>query len=363
MNVPLSVIFAAIAADAFLILACSALVVATRASRLKAERRTAARLGPLRPLLLEVAAEDDPEGESLRRLQGLGDEDWAALAPVAIGLVGKVRGGAKEALASLIDAHGSTGWAFRALFSRRASERARAAEMIGSLGHVELAPRLLPLLKDRRTDVRIVAARALGQLRSPAAASGLIEAAVGRHPVPRGIAAHALLRIGVPACPALTAALSSADWNLRSLAADVLGRIGALSSAGELGKLAGSDPVLAVRVSAVGALGRLGLPGWTGELVQAAGRQHEPQLREVAVEALGSVGTPEAAKALGLLMADPDLRLGARAAARLARLGPLGRAVLEQATAARKASSSEATRAATQARAALALAAIGRVAR
>jgi HEAT repeat protein len=206
--------------------------------------------------------------------------------------------------------------------------------------------------------VRAVAARSLGRLRCAEATEELIEA-FGRRLIPRGIVSQALLRIGPPGVAGLSQALSATDPGTRSLAADVLGRIGALSVAPQLAKLAEDDPALSARVSAVEALGRFGLREWTGPILQAAGRQQPEQLREAAVEALGSIGTEEASSALGLLMGDPDLRVGARAAARLAEVGPFGRAALDQASSSTP-TGEQATRAAAQARAALALLSLGR---
>lgn len=361
MRVPAGLVYAVIAAEALLVLACVAVLVGTRARRLRAERAAELRARPLRPLLLEVASEDDPGGSSLARLQALGQKDWEAIASSAIGLLGKVKGSSKETIATLVDAHGSTGRAFQALFSPRAGERAQAAEVIGSLGHEELAPRLMPLLADRRRDVRQVAARSLGQLRHAAGAGELLAAAGGRNPLPRGVIGHALVRIGSPAGPALIEALSSRDARLRSLAAEVLGRTGALSSAEKLAELADNDPEPSVRLSSVESLGRFGLPEWTEPLVRAAGRQNPPALREAAVEALGSVATPEAASALGMLTADEDRRVGARAAACLAAMGPFGRAALESALAGEGSGDEPRERAAAQARAALARLAIGQL--
>lgn len=358
MKVPLAVIWAAIGVDGFLLISFTTLVVASRALRLKRERTAARRLAPLRPLLLEVASEDDPQAGSLRRLQSLGPDDWEALVPAAAGLLGKLRGSSKQQIASLLDAHGSTARAYGDLFARRATRRARAAEMIGSLGHEELAPRLLRLLEDKRHDVRLVAARALGQLRSADASAGLIAAAGERSPIPRGVLGHALLRIGHRAVPELTRALSSPDWRRRSLAADLLGRLGALSAAEQLAGLASDDPALSVRVGAVEALGRFGLPEWLGPLAGAAGRKNPSRLREAAVEALSGVATPEAVSVLGSLTGDGDIRVGAKAAVSLASLGPLGRAALERVLSA-DLDDEEKARAAAQARGALALVAAG----
>jgi hypothetical protein len=108
VKVPLPVLFAAIAVDALFIFSCAGLVVGTRMMRLRAGRQAERRLVSLRPLLLEMAAEDDLNSDRLRALQKLGPHDWKALAPIAMGLVGQVTGASKEALASLIDAHGST---------------------------------------------------------------------------------------------------------------------------------------------------------------------------------------------------------------------------------------------------------------
>lgn len=359
MRVPLPLLYAVIAAEALLILALTALVVASRARRMRTERAVELRVRPLRPLLLEVAAEDDPAGSSLASLQALGEQDWEALAPSAIGLLAKLRGSSKEAVASLVDAHGSTGKAYRALFSPKARERAEAAEVIGSLGHEELAPRLVPLLGDRRGDVRQVAARSLGLLRHAGGTEALLATASGRNSVPRGVVGHALLRIGPPVVPVLREALSQGDAPQRSLAAELLGRLGALSAAARLAELADEDPELSVRLSSVQSLGRFGLGEWIEPLIRAAGRASPPALREAAVEALGSVGTPEAASALAMLTGDENRRIGARAAACLAALGPLGRAALERAIAGEKSGDERLERAAAQARGALALQRVG----
>ena len=47
----------------------------------------------VRPLLLEVLAEDDPDPDAVQRLVRLGRSQWRAAEPMLITMLGKVRGG------------------------------------------------------------------------------------------------------------------------------------------------------------------------------------------------------------------------------------------------------------------------------
>jgi len=101
----------------------------------------------VRPLLLEVLADDDADPDAVQRLARLGRSQWRAAEPMLITMLGKVRGGARDALIEVLAARGALGRAAEQTRSRSLLTRCRAAEMLGAARRVEYVPTLTRLLE------------------------------------------------------------------------------------------------------------------------------------------------------------------------------------------------------------------------
>ncbi len=141
---------------------------------------------------------------------------------------------------------------------------------------------------------------AIGELVTALADSGAPETPDIQYlgPRVRDMASDALVRIGAPAVPALTKAVSSKDETVRAAAAATLGKLGpaAMSSVSALeGGM--NDPQEPVRLAAVRALARLGIdPNRVVPLLAKASRTERGSLIA-------------SAAAAGLYDADPEGRL------------------------------------------------------
>lgn len=114
----------------------------------------------------------------------------------------------------------------------------------------------------------------------------------------------------------LVRCLSDDDWTVRSMAADLLGDIGASETVDALISRI-DDEHDAVRLSAVAALGQIGDARATDALVVAFDNDEDGFVRRWAAESLGEIGTPEATAilvaALGAEEVDPLAEEGIRA--------------------------------------------------
>lgn len=107
--------------------------------------------------------------------------------------------------------------------------RVAVASALRDLADTSAAPCLLPFLTDQDPDVRCAVASALGRIGGPAAAKPLADALSlpGQPLLVRRALAAALVRTAHPeAQPALLAALSDVDPQVRGYAAEALGHIG-----------------------------------------------------------------------------------------------------------------------------------------
>lgn len=316
---------------ALLAVACAAgalgvAVACSRAGRSVRNMLRAKVTASLRPVLFEVATAEVPDPQLMARLAGLGRRQWSALEPDILRLMAKVRGGSRDALAELLARRGAAERALRRLGSRWASRRARAAYTLGLLQAAEAAPYLRRMLADRSGLARRVAAEALGFIGDRASVADLLRAPSSGRPVPAPVVAGAVLRIGPSAIGAVTEALYGPDPVVAELAADLAGRLGALTAVPRLRQLVASGP-MAVRIAAAGSLGHIGAPSATGELLAALG--HGPRdLCLAALRALGQVGDQRAAPAVGQLLTHQDARVAAAAAETLLQLGEAGREAL-----------------------------------
>ncbi|MFF3767564.1 HEAT repeat domain-containing protein [Streptomyces sp. NPDC001922] len=305
-------------------------IVGVRLLRLVRERRRARLTAPLRILLIELTCEDEAEETAAaRQLAGLDRRRWAALEPMASALLGKVTGRARTALVGVFERHGAVEQARARLRRHGSVGRARAAELLGSLGHREAAPALIPLLHSRDPDLRATAARALGRLGDSGAVPALLDCLSGRRRVPPPVVTEALVGLGPDAEGAIAAGLRHSDALARAVAVEALAATGSPAQTDALAAALTGDPSPEVRVRAARALGTIGAPGGLEPLLEAVDPAHPTVLRATAAEALGSVGAAGTAPRLRALLADPAHRVAAAAATALDRLGPAGRHELE----------------------------------
>jgi len=307
-------------------------IVTRRLIGLLGERRRSGLAASLRPHVLALVAADTPDPAVMARLTALDEAGWRALEPTFVSFLGKLRGGARDALVDLLVARGVVARAERDACRRGAVRRCRAAYLLGALRHRESVPTLLRLVYDRDAEVRRVAARALGQVGDARGCRPLLRALVGRRRVPASEAAGALLLLERTADVELVAAATeSRDAFARAVVAEVLGLRGAVAASGALVALLDGDPSDEVRIRAAGALGRLGAPGALHPLRRAL-RASDPSLRATAARALGDLGAHEAVPDLATALGDPVTQVAGNAAAALAGLGERGREALRQAS-------------------------------
>ncbi|RZU51833.1 HEAT repeat protein [Krasilnikovia cinnamomea] len=299
----------------------AALIRVIRTVRQRRQDRLAA--GPRRALLAFVADSGESGADELLAIP---PRAWQAVEPVAVELLGKVRGDAHLALTEVFQRRGVGDRALAQLTSADPVRRARAAETLGHLRRLHAVPQICALLDDRQPDVRVVAARALGTIGEPAAAVPLLAALT--RPVPAHLVAHALARIGAGAVPALEAALSQPEPLVRATALDALGLIGATGSVPVINDLLHGEADEDVRLAAVRALGRLGGRSAVAPLLAATEPGNSDTLRAAAARALGDIGAASAGKDLARLMADPAYPVAHEAAQALRRIGPAGLAHL-----------------------------------
>ena len=158
-------------------------VAAARALRQWLDQRRERLAAVPRRALLAYLADGGPEDELAPLVQMPGPQ-WRALEPSATALLAKVRGETREALVTLFERRGMGDRALRDLSRRARVRRARAAELLGSLGRHDAVPALAALLTDRDPEVRLVAIRALGRIGDPAATAPLLSTLAGPDPAP-----------------------------------------------------------------------------------------------------------------------------------------------------------------------------------
>ncbi len=237
----------------------------------------------IRPQLLAMLVEDDPDLSGFESDQGLRS---SMIDDLAEALIGKLRGADRERLVELLERRGALERARRDLSSRRSTVRARAIQLLGSTGAPDTLGHLTPSLRDRNRRVREVATRSVGRLGDPAAAGGLLALlATTDRPVPDHLVRMALFRLGRPAIPELIGELANTSPTVRSCAAEVLGHLGAAEAIDSLADLAFFDEDGTVATTAVAAIDRIDGPGTADALRQLATGAQAPDVREIAVEA------------------------------------------------------------------------------
>jgi HEAT repeat protein len=282
----------------------------------------------LRPQLLRVLADDEPE------LSGIVISGRAARKTVerlAAGLLSKLRGMDRSALVELLDEHGVIDAARRRTRRVGAVGRARAAAFLGDTSTPRALPELVALLADRDGKVRDVAARALGKLGDPEAVPMLL-ATLDRHrPRPIATVVMALLHIGPSVAEPLHPGLRLGSPLGRAATVELLGLMGDIPATKELLRVLADDPVLDVRVRAARALGRIGSPEAVRMLMSCIQDPIPIPLRAQAAAALGQIGATDALPALHVALASGEYEVARVAADALWSLGPPGVGVLSRA--------------------------------
>lgn len=336
-----------------LLLATVLVVVARRLTRGYLERREARLVQRSRPLLLQILAGEGPDEDVVSALTALPEREWRLVETAATTMLGKVTGEARRSLVRILERRGTVERAERRTRARSWVRRSRAAEMLGAAGLAHSTAVLVPLLADRRSEVRRVAARALGRIGSRDAVVPLLDAAVGPRALPARDVASALVLLEPDATPGIVGAVAEARApQVRSVGAEVLGLRGAVDAAALLVALLEQDDHPEVQIRAARALGRIGVPAATGPLTATLAAD-APELRAVAAKALGQIGSEAGVVPLVSCLDDASHRVAANAAEALAATGAHGLAAL-------RALASAPTRPAGYARQALAMHDLGR---
>ncbi|HET7399547.1 MAG TPA: HEAT repeat domain-containing protein [Intrasporangium sp.] len=321
-----------LALTAAVLAACVSLVVAVvvvKARRTLLGRRDAALLADLRPILIEVAADEDDSGQGRSALAAVTGAARPALDRSIVAMLTKIRGLPAESLVDVLEAHGAVAAAERDLGARSPIRRAHAAQLLGLARSDEAVPSLVEALHDPAGEVRTSAAYALGLIGDPTAAGPLLAALGSDGGVPASTAADALQAMGMGIADALVDGLSNADPRVRTVAAHVSGWGSFVRSVPPMRALLASDPDLVVREACAVALGRAGRAEDVGVLARHLAPSEPLSLRRMCALALRDLGDPAAVPALEALLVDRDPRLAEHAAAALLELGPWGRTALE----------------------------------
>jgi HEAT repeat protein len=116
---------------------------------------------------------------------------------------------------------------------------------------------------------------------------------------------------------------------VRQVAAELLGRLGAIDATDELIAMLGEDPDVETRVAAAGALGRIGLPRAVAPLIASLTVDPSLAVREAAATALGALGGEAGVTALEDALCSGEYRLARSAAEALSTCGTVALARLE----------------------------------
>lgn len=256
-------------------------------------QQRAALVEEIRPQLMTLLLEEDPDLSQFETEQGLRSQ---MIDDLAEALIGKLRGSDRERLVLLLDERGTLERARLRLSSRRAPVRARAAQLLGSTGAPGALPFLAASLHDPNRSVREVATRSIGRLADPAATGPLLSLlATNDRPVPEHLVRMALFRLGRPAIPALIGELGRRSPAVRCCAADVLGHLGAIEAIMPLADLAQSDEDHEVAVIAVGAIDRIDGPATADTLRRLATESSIPAVRDAAEAGVARRSPPRGA--------------------------------------------------------------------
>jgi HEAT repeat protein len=316
---------------------CVVMIILTAGAKIRRSQRARAEAGPrarVRPFVLTIGAGEDDDGSAAEALAQFGADERDAAESMVGGLLTKVRGEPAVALVAVLDRYGAIERAAAGLRSRSAVRRARSVRLLGLSRDPRRAELILPMLRDRDPEVRMLAVEALGKIGSADASAAILETlrpSHGRPGVPAATVAESLMALGPDVAAVLAPALDDDDAALRDVAAKVArhGLFGQLAPA--LRRLVDADPSPVVRSSAAEALGRIGGHADVSTLVAATGSDRPPPLRRAAAAALGELGQRDGIAALTDLLADPDRRLAEVAGWALLELGRPGADALDAA--------------------------------
>jgi HEAT repeat protein len=287
--------------------AVAALVVGNRFIIRRSELRYAAAVARTRPILLDWIDGEDVGIPQVRSLERRAFVDLLAKYGRSL------RGDGRKRVAEMALHTGLVTEVAKKTSDRRGWRRAAAAFRLGDIGGDHHAL-LIPMLSDPDRRVRNAAARSLGKQGSVEGVAPIV-VALSSGAVARAVGGQALIDIGSPAADALGRLLESHVREVRSTAAELLGRVGTVEHARILvEQLRHSDPE--VRVAVVRALGRLGGRVAATALVPLL-QDPIPYVRAAAATSIGQLGRAEAIDAL-LAMAGGDSYLPAHAAAHAA---------------------------------------------
>jgi len=304
-----------------------ALVAAgTWAGRLLLKRRRSRLKDAVRPVLLRALDDGDIAPGVV---ESLGASRQRALESDARTLLPKLRGSDHDTLARLLERRGAVESARRQSHSRRASARAKAGAFLGELASPSAIPDLVALLRDPDRDVRAAAAQGLARIGSPAAVPALLAALEGRNPLPVDFVIDAVGQIRDCPVSLLRQGLRSHSVPTRAATVELLGRFQALAVTGEIATILQKDRSVEVRARAARALGRIGSPHAIEPLL-ACLDSGPAAVRAQTVWALGEIGGIDAVPALRTIILGPSRQMCEQAARALARIRPLGVALLGQ---------------------------------
>lgn len=319
-----------------LLAACLALVVLLITLRIVndlRDRQRARRAAELRTVFFQFVMGEPREAlEAERLLLGMNPRHWKFARAQAFAMLPKLRGESRDHLIRLLRDKGSMEVALQQVRSLSMVRRCRGAFALGALqdkGHADV---LIELLADHAFLVRRVTVRALGNLGAPEAVGPLLELAREEPRLSRDLV-YALYRIGPDGAPAmrehLESALASGGADRSAdLVATALGTLADFRSRSILMAGLRSDRA-ELAAACADALGAISAPDTESALVVAL-THPSAQVREAAARALGSLGSAAAVEPLARLVDEHDRTASREAASALVRIGPAGRARLEQ---------------------------------
>ena len=249
-------------------------------ARVSRSRRIARILEPLRPRLLALAADEEPDDEALGKL---GRYRERVVDRAVLDLLGKVRGGAATALVDILDRHGTVEGALRGVHSWSATTRARSAQVLGATRRTEYSPVLAGMISDRDRAVRSTAVRDVRE----AVRRGLDDPDPGVRYVAATVASRGGMASLLPRV--LQIFRTDRDERVRAAAARTLGVIGDARVIDDLGRALAPREPAAVRLAAATALGEIGAPAGV-PLLRSVLTAGDRRLAEVAAGALASLG-------------------------------------------------------------------------
>lgn len=313
---------------AFLLVVLAAAASIQRAVRSTLMARRQKREATVRPQMMHLLMDDDP---NLSALNALTSKELMVAESLAWQLLSKVRGSSRTALVAWLETRGAIEHVRLQTRSRSVVRRAIAAERLGAAGVVATSQDVVRLLDDSNSEVRIVAARALGKLGDPQTVTALLDSLVGDKALPTSIVSMSLIHLGPSAIEGLVTGLGSRSSEVRGVAAELLGMHGAITAERWLMLMVEHDPVQDVRVHAAAALGRIGSPHAVDVLNRTTSAKEAHSLRATSTRSLGLIGGNSAIATLHVLLGDEDEEVGLAACEALAVSGPKGEDVLREA--------------------------------